>query len=186
MTISQALREAANLLESGEVPFDWTQAHSCNCGVLGFICQNRRCRNDSWLIRDYKYQVSLETKSCIWTSGSHEHSFKCSLTLLPMNSVFRSLREVGFTWEDMGDIEFLNNDEVRERAGLSLSLITIYIDNFLEAREDSENRKDYENKYYVIKYFRAMADIREELESSSPITDVAYQPSMKPLETIVA
>jgi len=57
------------------------------------------------------------------------------------------MREVGFTWTDIKEIEYLKNKDVRRRIRMRLTF--------------DRKKHEHEDSDIVVKYFRAMADIRD-------------------------
>lgn len=169
MNRQEALREAARRIESGAY-YAWSSPADCNCGIVAQVVSHR----DRHQLHD-----SIGVISC-WSM--RDEAFTCPITDLPENYIIRVLRETGFTHEDICSIEFLSDENVRKRAGMVLGEYSTYRQQKLQIVSRLGKRilisNDRANKFAVVKYFRAMANVLDEQEeeyASLPVDDVMFQ-----------
>jgi hypothetical protein len=134
MTKQEVLRKAAADVKSGKVYYNWYRMGSCNCGIVAQTCTG---------LGDYAVSESVFGLSGIWGEMSKDQEV-CSQTGIPLNKVFKSLVDCGFSFKDIVDLEHMENEIILERAGL----------------EDIDN--PFDKKENFIKYCRAWANLIKE------------------------
>ena len=159
MTFQEILRKAANRIESGEIGYQWDIPTSCNCGIVAQVASGLNANAIYYKLMDDHYMG--------WSSWARNQNspLNCPISQLPLHSICRILRESGFRPKDISDLEFLCDPETRLRAGLKYYKIG-----------------DYGNPRNVVKYMRAMADIRDEESKKLKTTDLVYVPSKNVIE----
>jgi hypothetical protein len=103
-----ALRTAATALENGTFAYDWSQPHSCNCGVIASVLTHQSSKK-------LQSQVPDIPKPS-WERIVQHH---CPVTGLSENFVIRSMQEAGMTPLDIVQLEKLSNPKVVERMRLT-------------------------------------------------------------------
>lgn len=141
VTLINALRKAADRIETEPSAYDWYVGRQCNCGILAEeVTGAKVAMTGSW-----------------WRSA--EDALQCQQTGRPIEEVFSKLEAIGLSLEAIHDIEWLGNDEVLSRIGLKSASCC---SGRRCAGQDQNGRGQYTIPKYVIAYFRAQADILEE------------------------
>lgn len=123
------LRNIANMIESGEWHYDWWTAEQCNCGLLV----------RSVLGRPYTVPIGS------WGIDTRGEEGTYSTTGIKLKKILDELKSLGLTREDLGELERLENLEVKNRLGI-----------------EQGGYIDPKNKQNTIRYLRAWADLLEE------------------------
>lgn len=150
-----ALRKAADTIKTNPDRYQWTFAPSCNCGWLARCLLSKSAED----IRHDIYSVVIDTTAgdATYTCLSeHNYNHYCSVSNMPVNNLFRLLHEAGLSVKDIGDLEYLRNEEVLNRAGINTSC---YPSHF----------KDYHN---VVLYMQTWADMLEERSNAEDAAKV--------------
>lgn len=132
-SMSEILRQAADDVESGKRKYKWIDGDKCNCGIVAQIVLGNSSQ-------------SLEEIG-VWGWEVD----RCKATGIVTSEAIASLTEIGFTLDDIIELENLSNLEIRGRACLAIA----YLD------------KDYDAAPAFIRYVRAWADLIDERQASS-------------------
>lgn len=125
-----ALRKASDRI--GVDPYyDWSSCVRCNCGTLA----QEVIGVDADRLREM-----MGDRMGPWTWDAN----RCEKTGIPVDVVFVLLARAGMEYGDYFEIEYLRNQSICDRAGL-----TDFVGH-------------YKNPQFVARYFRAQADILEE------------------------
>lgn len=104
----EVLRQAISKLEGG-VYYNFFDISSCNCGLVVQACLQISQKELSNLIEK-------ETDKSYLSVGNW--NMMCESTGLPMSLVFRSLKEAGFTTQEIGDLEVFRGKKVLAKIGV--------------------------------------------------------------------
>lgn len=129
-----AIKKTIDQLTNNLVVYYWNDCDRCNCGLLA--------RNITGL--EEKEFMSKRRENggvCCWSDGVK----LCRQTGIPINEVYGALREVGMSWEDIENVETLNDKKVLAAMG--------------------KNYIEFSDKENVIAYLKAWASIIEEEDS---------------------
>jgi hypothetical protein len=97
-----ALRQSADRLRTG-APYEWGHVGRCNCGhLVQSVCE----LTDREIFRSFGRELDE------WSEHAHDY---CELTGLPVEGIFASLHEVGFSRDDVRLLEWLEDPAVLSR-----------------------------------------------------------------------
>lgn len=105
MTKIEALEKTIYNLENDVYEYLWTNPNSCNCGVLAHTIVGELPSRTGY----------FDANSGL--TGSFSRRAKYMNTGLPMPLVFQSLKDTGFTHQELEELEFLGNPKIAERCG---------------------------------------------------------------------
>lgn len=103
--ISELLRATAERLDQG-ARYEWGHMGRCNCGHLVQTLTN---------MTDREIAASVEYKLDEWSEHARDY---CENTHSPVEDLFRTLAEVGFSHTDVMALEYLNDPRVVSRLGV--------------------------------------------------------------------
>jgi hypothetical protein len=139
----QAIRQTISNLENNVYEYNWTDADSCNCGVLarsimGGVYPRKAGFSES--------PMKANHLTCFANNAI------CITTNLPLPRVFSELKNAGFSHEDIMELENLSNPVVIKKAGMSVyRSLNGYMVN-----------SDRSDKHYLVAYLKTWAEILEE------------------------
>lgn len=115
-----ALNVVIKALESGTVFYNWSEAESCNCGLVvqsligSSVKEFSQELNDRLMknLRDFSEARKIDYNPT-WCNLA---ALYCPLTGIPTNKIFKVLYESGLTREDIGHLEYLSDPEILQRA----------------------------------------------------------------------
>lgn len=142
----------ANLLEQSGSLYNWSEASTCNIGLLAQLTCNLNAKEVSRkLITDYKdlYNNTVSTQSVNWKDIAIQY---CGITNKPTYGIIGELQKLGFTSADIGNLEFLSDPVIAKRTGLK------------------ELKKH--NLWHLIKYVRTWAEIIKEQQKDKNLIPV--------------
>jgi hypothetical protein len=97
-----ALRQSADRLRQGG-SYEWGHVGRCNCGhLVQSVCE----------LTDREIFQSFGRELDEWSEHAHDY---CQLTGLPVDGIFASLHEVGFSRDDVRLLEWLEDPAVLSR-----------------------------------------------------------------------
>lgn len=124
----QALEKTIYNLENDVYEYSWSNPNSCNCGVLAHALLGKR-PSEAGL-----YNSPLRDNS---EKGAFAGVAFCMTSNMPLPEIFSSLKEAGFSFQDLKELEFLANPHIRMRAGMG------------------DSRFDFNEKGSLITYLKA-------------------------------
>jgi hypothetical protein len=142
----EALEKTIYNLENNLVEYNWTESNSCNCGVLA------RTVIDGKSIWEMGYGEAIPAK--VDVSAFSKRAY-CMTTNMPLPKVFKALVDAGFLWEELKELEQLENKKILRRIGAE------------------ELRRDI--KENLVSYLKAWVEI---LKEEQPIVET--QPTEEP------
>jgi hypothetical protein len=108
----EALQKTIYNLENDVYEYNWTNCNSCNCGVLARTLLNGKNVFESG------FDDSPITKSDF--EAFSEEAF-CMTTNLPLPEVFAVLKQTGFTFKEVDELENLSNEKIRNNLGWEIN-----------------------------------------------------------------
>ncbi len=126
-----ALRTSAHRISSGE-RYEWGHVGRCNCGHL---VQSISGKSSSEIIQSFGPELDE------WSEHANDY---CGTTGLPVQHLFDDLAAVGFSYDDVKNLEYLNDESV---------LIRLPVDNKYLRHNQRED---------VALYMNTMASLLEE------------------------
>lgn len=154
MTKIEALEKTIYNLENDVYEYNWSHYEQCNCGVLAASIIG------DGDVRKYGIGSSPAIRG-LGASGE----YYCMTTDLPLPKVFQSVKDCGFTYQEMIDLEVFSNDKIRDAGGLFYG--------------------EYKKKESLIKYLKAWVEIlkEEKLNSEQEVKECDATMSKK-VETV--
>lgn len=145
----QALEKTIYNLENDVYVYDWSDTNHCNCGVLARTLLNGKFPRDAGFGKgpDNSYPGTFSGRAVCITTG------------IDLPEVFGALKEAGFTYRELGELEFLGNIPIAEKAGLRAFH---YKDDWNAAHSQFQVKKN------VIKYLKAWVEILKQQEVKEP------------------
>lgn len=140
----EALQKTIYNLENDVYEYNWNSCDTCNCGILA-----RTLMNGSYAIRNGLYNSPVSVGN-----GAFSRHAYCLKTDLPLPKVFQVLKNAGFNYDDMVELELLGNKEVLSRIGYGY--FTCYYGRTII------DSLAYGNKEIVVKYMKAWVEILKE------------------------
>lgn len=104
-SISELLRATAERLDQG-ARYEWGHMGRCNCGHLVQTLTS---------MTDREIAASVEYKLDEWSEHARDY---CENSQSPVEDLFRTLAEVGFSHTDVMSLEYLNDPRVVSRLGV--------------------------------------------------------------------
>jgi hypothetical protein len=156
--LSKALRQTADLIESGAYSYDWTQPHQCNCGLLVRTLANVTSNE----LQDINLKLTPKQNKALditmeWSNVAERY---CTASGLSEIFIFKKLFEAGMTFKDIHELEFMSNPEI------------------LKASKAVE-KVDYKNKQNLIAYLWNWANIIDEkLDAQEKQANIEKQGSL--------
>lgn len=143
MTKIEALKKTIYNLENDVYEYDWSSSESCNCGVLAKTLLNGKSLHEAGYFRS----------KVIGDVGVFAKKAYCLTSDLPLSEVFQTLKDAGFTYKELLELEYLSNEKIAAAVGFELT---------------QHNEKNYafafgkfNNKRDLIKYLKAWVEILE-------------------------
>jgi len=160
MTKIEALQKTIFNLENNVYEYKWTSSDSCNCGIL-----SRTILGKSLYETDYYRNINCPMDNI----GTFSESAKCLKTGLKMGEVFMALRDCGFTFQEIHELEHLSNPIIADLLGFDLrEESTQSGEKFFVSHERTE-------KASVILYLKEWVKMLQ----APTVTLTAYQPAIK-------
>lgn len=147
----EAIRETIIDLETGRREYSWSEASTCNCGILTRNISNLTYKQLRDMIEES--DMNICDNSALWSN-----KITCTVTNAPLQEVFKKMYEVGLTKEDIIHLERLSDSKI-----LSLTNIDISQGDY------------YMRKENVLLYFRAWLRILEREETPAPKLEPEYR-----------
>ncbi len=141
MKKSEALRKAAKRIKHRPYDFDWFITERCNCGILAQVVLG---------LTESELTKTLGSDNCgTWRimalrTAEYQSYWGCPSTGLGMVKVFTALYDMGFTREELNDLEHLVNkrycdDDIRPddafRNYTYPKSVAAYMNNWAQALE---------------------------------------------------
>lgn len=163
MTKKEALIKTIYNLENDVYEYNWQNTDKCNCGVLAKTILGGKNPTECGLF-DHK-----EAKGV----GTFSMKAYCLTTGEPLSVVFKSLKDAGFTYEELCNLEFLSDRKIADRCGIKVS-------SFQPEQEASHGQ--FFVKGYLISYLKAWVSILQEEETrTQPVQTPAIEaPAVTP------
>lgn len=149
--LADALRNAVTEIKAGK--YCWADASRCNCGVVAQ--QLLGCNS-------VQLHQKMRSEDIVGSWGIRCRDRMCSSTGQPLGVVLDRLVEAGMSYNDIADLEMINNPDIRVRANLGMTV----------CGEDIRHRPIFEefHRPETIAYMLAWADmIDEQLGPRAPI-----------------
>lgn len=143
MTKIEALEKTIFNLENDLTEYNWTESDHCNCGVVAKTLLNGELPNNCGF-----FQSSLRAEN---VAGFSQYAY-CMTSDMPLPRVFHLLKEAGFVWDELKELEDLSNKQICERGG-------IWFPVDFNGRTINRYR---ESKEYLLSYLRAWVEILKE------------------------
>ena len=175
-----SLNVAIRALETGTVCYNWTEQDSCNCGVvaqaiLGVTATTLNCRIKAEGLFNHDNFTSNKRKQG-WEGGpTWQNAVKtwCPITNAPLKNIFIELEQAGLGKEDICHLEYMDNQAILKRAGLSelrnakpnlIKKIHKFIANSAIGKlfKMEQQHKFYANQDNLIKYLKGWVSILSE------------------------
>lgn len=166
----EALKKTIYNLENDVYDYRWHDADSCNCGILArTILGGKTAR-----------QCGLNDSPLRANHGGFGRFAYCMVSDLPIPEVFQALKDTGFSYQEIVELEMLGNMEILNRiqAGSYFNEDQqIYVINNLK----------YSDKETVIKYLKAWVEILEEkdIDTGAKIETPEPKPEKKKVVYVV-
>lgn len=153
MTKVEALEKAIEKLESPDCKYSWNRAEHCNCGILAKTCLEKNdgefydliYRKTDSPFYHTRVLTEDEKRGATWQQSA-DGAIKCMATGLQISVVFKVLLGIGFTLEEIGQLEHLENKKILAKTGMLV----------------------YDRKSDVIRYLRTWIEI---LKEETPIIE---------------
>lgn len=136
----EALKQTVFNLENNVYVYDWHDAERCNCGVVAMTLLDGRLPSKC----GYFDSKSIEGAGC-FSSKAH-----CLTTGLELPLVFQTLKDSGFTYRELCDLEFLADRKIAGIAGLKVSEWT---------KGQDAAHGQFTKKECLVKYLKAWIEI---------------------------
>lgn len=170
LSLAVHMREVAHKLSVGAVAYNWSERHSCNCGVLA--------RQIMGLSESQLKPLISCAHEATWVDIAND---RCSLTGITNDKAFAALFAAGLRFEDIGELERLSNPLVigkmrvggHLQPGLSLSnLIRIPL----------YSKVGYRKSRNLVAYLNAWATLIEEFHAARQPTEATMEATeLRPL-----
>ena len=141
----EALKKTIYNLENDVYEYNWSESNSCNCGILARSISGTREGIDGY------YNSPDVGDMCIppWTRRSI-----CLKTGLPLSGIWKTLKDIGFTHDEIANLESLSDKKIADKTGMEFNIFK-HSTGFSVSPHRSEKR-------YVISYLKAWVEILEE------------------------
>lgn len=148
MTKIEALEKTIYNLENNVYEYSWENSDSCNCGILSRT-----------IIGKSVFDAGYGCSPCSSGVGAFASEAFCMTTDLRLPEVFQALKDTGFTYQEILELEYLGNQEIAHRAGQTVTQLC----------SRSINAGSYKNKETLIAYLIAWVQLlKEELAEKTP------------------
>lgn len=160
-----AIEKTIYNLENDVYPYEWSICDQCNCGVLARTILGGRTANSCGL-------ADSPSVRGIGAFSKHTH---CLTTNLPLPEVFQKLKEAGFSYQELCDLEFLSDEKIAAKANIRVD------GNIL----DQKTSHVFDQKKYLIAYLKSWLQILKEQTLQQPENSkyVDITPSLAVLPT---
>jgi len=133
----EALQKTIYNLENNVYRYQWDSCNDCNCGILSRTIMGGKSPYEGGFL-DAPFIKRIE-----WPFSENAY---CMTTNLPLQEVFQSFKDSGFSFEDILNLESLGDDKIITRL-----------------RWDKKHSK-YTTKKYVILYLKEWVKMLQERE----------------------
>lgn len=140
----EAIKQTIYNLENDVYEYNWTNADTCNCGVVARTIMGGVRANEA----GFSNTPSIDHDLTCFAGWGH-----CLTTNLPLPRVFQELKDAGFSHQDLIELENLSNKKVATAIGISPY-------EFPEKKYWLSSERT--NKSWLIKYLKAWAEILEQ------------------------
>lgn len=151
----EALKKTIDDLKFNRKEYNWTDVQSCNCGLLAANVTDRKFRD----IAGWSIEANL-----------------CKKTGKPVHLIFQDLTDIGMSYDDVTDFEFLANPAVITEAGISPNSLFPYIP--LGSSKEIIMTNLHNDKLTVILYMEAWVRILER-EGAAQIPEIKEEEKPK-------
>lgn len=141
-------------LENG-MEYNWQSCNNCNCGVVAKTLLNGGMPHDNGLCHSTVRNNNI--------FGSFSKEAYCLTSYLPLPLVFQKFKDVGFTFKDIQELEFLGNELILKKIGEKFDF------NF---NTNIINNQKYAEKEYLLKYLKAWVEILEKESNVVPKIEI--------------
>jgi hypothetical protein len=162
----EALEKTIYNLENDLVEYEWTSSKSCNCGVLAKTVLNGG---------DIYKAGFLRSPSLGHDYTSFANHAYCMTTGLELPELFQSLKDAGFTFQELLGLENLSGENVIKRLGWQ----TYSWSNRYNVVYRGHSRSD---KQDLITYLKAWVEI---LKDEQPIIETPPTPEEPKVKEII-
>lgn len=104
----EALQKTIYNLENNVYEYNWTDFDACNCGVVARTIMDGTYSSEAGFHNSQTIDTRLTAFAC--------EAF-CMTTGLPLPRVFQELKDVGFTHQDILELENLGNHVILKKLG---------------------------------------------------------------------
>lgn len=147
MTKIEALKQTiVNLIED-KIQYNWTSANNCNCGVVA------RALLDVDDLFQHGYTTNTFPIDPL-ARGCFARDAYCITSNIPIPKVFQSLKDAGFSHEDLLSLEYLGDPKICKKAGMESTTSLCPYPTLVGG--------GYNQKDNLIKYLKAWIEILEE------------------------
>lgn len=145
----QALERTVYNLENNVYQYSWHDVESCNCGILAkTLLKGGGVRANGFGVAPITNHV-----------GAFSRRAHCLSTGISLPIVFQKLKDSGFTFEELRNLEFLSDRVISGKAGIEVGK--------WQLGQETAHGKFYQKKF-LISYLKAWIEILKEQEVKQP------------------
>ena len=148
----EALKKTIYNLENNTYLYSWHNSDTCNCGILAKTVLNTGKDETLWNYGIANVPSCTNDRFAAFSKKAH-----CMTTGIKLPKVFQALKDAGFTFEDVNELEQCTNLEVLTRMGRKE-------DRRYHSEKGYYYNPNKSSKWYLIEYLSAWVEILEEKE----------------------
>lgn len=176
----RGLNLVINALKNNTIHYEWTEQHSCNCGVVAqsILGRNKVEINQYWVEASGKLGQFETDKKKIDRTWQNAVKHLCPITGEPMAEIFKKLFEAGLSKSDIVHLEYMDNKAILDRSGINMKIRkTIKEKVFEKTVEETEIQK---HPNFFLRLFgkkievKVKKDVFKEVSSEKTVDDDNY------------
>jgi len=116
----QAISAAITMLQSQEYYYSWHDHTTCNVGTLLLAATGQSIQQSREIFQSQVTNRYIDNWDKAIRIMNESGNFQiCSVTGLPVDSLLAPLQAIGFTQQDLSDLEMLSNPQILDGLGVT-------------------------------------------------------------------
>lgn len=166
----QALEKTIYNLENDVYEYNWSNEDSCNCGILARTLLGGKLPSNCGF---------LDTPSHPMGQGIFAKEAYCLKTDLPLPEVFKALKNAGFTYEELLELEYLGNEKIATRLNMRIEK-SVGVP-FMVSPDPFNSNLYHTEKEFLISYLKEWIKMLKEEQGVPPPIPAITFPDFSPI-----